>query len=172
MTGCIIFLPDVLTGKKKVVIKWQKQIRIIQNSKITYFCPSVACFLSKIIEVIISVNPDGSTGWRTALQFICQKCQIGCQISAFGKCVSRISAENDLPVTCGGQWGAKAPFLGSFRCRCNWKWRKISMRVVYFIVIYVLKMRRGLQASTHLTFNTALNLGLDISYTLECVLFN
>ncbi len=105
--------------------KWKKQIRINQNSKITYFSPSVACFLSKINEVIISVNPDGSTGWRTALQFICQKCQIGCQISAFGKCVSRISSENDLPVTCGGQWGAKAPFLASFRCRCNWKWRKL-----------------------------------------------
>lgn len=61
MTGCIIFLSDVLTGKNFFLIKWKKQNRIIQNSKITDFCTSVARFLSKINEVIISVNPDGST---------------------------------------------------------------------------------------------------------------
>ncbi len=142
MTGCIIFLSDVLTGKNFFLIKWKKQNRIIQNSKITHFCTSVARFLSKINEVIISVNPDGSTRWRTAhnhrpLQFICQKCQIGCQISAFGKCVKA-----GYPLKMISQWrvveneGPKSPFWVCFDVDVTesgekWVW------VVYFIVIWV-----------------------------------
>ncbi len=67
--------------------------------------------------------------------------------------------------------GPKPPFWVRFDVDVTESGEKLAW-VIYFIVIYVLKMRRGLQASTHLTFNTALNLGLDISYTLECVLFN
>lgn len=129
-------------ARKKNFIKWKKQNRIIQNSKITPFCTSVPRFLSKINEVIISVNPDGSTRWRTAhnhwpRQFICQKCQIGCQISAFGKCVKA-----RYPLKMISQWrvveneGPKSPFWVCFNVDVTesgekWVW------VVYFIVIWV-----------------------------------